>query len=130
MKTITKFIIVIAVSIVLSTVAFGQKTRITFSPGAKSKTVTGTLNGYKSQRTFVIKVKKGQTLTTENVGKNHITVGIDAPKGSTYEQDMAADCHDRNDVNPTAKGDYIITVTECLKADAFKGTFKFKVAVH
>ena len=130
MKIITKFLIVIAISIVFSTVAFGQKSRITFSSGATSKVVTGTLRGYKSQRTFVIKVKKGQTLTTENVGKNHITIGIDAPKGSTYDQDMAADCHDRNEVNPTATGDYIITVTECQKADAFKGTFKFKVAVH
>ena len=130
MKIITKFLIAIAISIVFSTVAFGQKTRITFSHGATSKVVTGTLNGYKSQRTFVIRVKKGQTLTTENAGKNHITISIDAPKGSTYEQDMAADCHDRNDVNPTAAGDYVITVTECLKADAFKGTFKFKVTVN
>ncbi len=130
MKTFIKLLIVAAVTIVFSTIVFGQNTRITFKRGATSKIVTGTLNSYKSQRTFVIKVKKGQTLTTENVGKNHITIGIDAPKGSTYEQDMAADCHDRNEVNPTAAGDYKITVTECKKADAWKGSFKFKVAVH
>ena len=130
MKTLVKLLIAVAVTIVFSTIAFGQNTRITFNKGATSKVVTGTLKSYKSKRTFVIKVKKGQTLTTENVGKNHITIGIDAPKGSTYEQDMAADCHDRNEVKPTAAGDYKITVTECKKADAWKGSFKFKVAVH
>ncbi len=130
MKTVTKFMIAIAISIVFSTIAFGQNTRITFKPGATSKVVSGTLSSYKSQRTFVIKVKKGQTLTTDNDGDNAVTIGIDAPKGSTYEQDMAADCHSHNEVNPTAAGDYKITVTECQKADPWKGTFKFKVTVH
>src|SRR5258708_26865716 len=106
-----------------------QVTRIHFAPGATSKVVTGTLSGWKSHRTYVIYVRKGQTLSTESV-KNFITIGVKAPPGSTYEQDMAADCHDKNEVNPTARGDYRITVTECRKADRWRGTFKFRVTVQ
>jgi hypothetical protein len=115
---------------ICSAAVSAQATRINFRRGATSTVVTGTLTGYKSQRTFLIHVRKGQTLKTENVGSNQITIGIDAPPGSTYEQDMAADCHDRNEVSPTAAGDYKITVTECMKADRWRGTFKFKVSVR
>ena len=121
----------VAVVFALSSIAFGQRAqRITFAKGKTSATVTGTLSSYKSKRTFVIRVRKGQTLTTENTGSKSITISIKAPPGSTYEQDMAADCHDRNEVNPTAAGDYRITVVECTKADAWKGRFKFRVRVH
>ena len=126
-----KLILIAFASVILSicsVAASAQITRIHFAHGQTSKVITGTLKGYKSHRTYVIFVKKGQTLSTEQV-KNQITIGVEAPPGSTYEQDMAADCHDRNDVNPTAKGDYKITVTECLKADAWRGTFKFRVTV-
>lgn len=111
--------------------AFAQNpTRIKFRPGATSVIVKGSLNGYKSSRTYVVRVRAGQRLTTENAGDTNITIGVDAPRGSAYEQDMAADCHDRNEVTPTAAGDYKITVTECQKADPFKGLFKFKLYVH
>lgn len=114
-----------------SAAANGQSTqRIKFKRGATSAVVTGSLNGYKSKRTFVIRVREGQTMTTENAGENYITVSIKAPPGSTYEQDMAADCHDRNEVQPTAAGDYRITVTECMKADAWRGTFRLRVTVR
>lgn len=130
-----KKLILIAFALVLlaafSTAAFGQRaTRITFKKGARSATVSGYLAGYKSHRTFVIRVRRGQTMTTENAGKNYITVSIEAPPGSTYEQDMAADCHDRNEVAPTAAGDYKITVTECMKADRWRGKFKLRVSVR
>ncbi|SRR5258706_3588624 len=120
----------VLVSICSSAVAAQSATRIHFSSGARSKVVTGSLNGYKSHQTFVIHVRKGQTLKTVNTGKNEITISIKAPPGSTYDQDMAADCHDKNEVSPTAAGDYKITVTECMKADAWKGTFTFKVSVR
>ena len=111
--------------------AMGQRAqRITFAKGRTSATVTGTLSGYKSKKTFVIRVRRGQTLTTENTGTNSITISVKAPPGSTYEQDMAADCHDRNEVNPTAAGDYRITVVECMKADRWRGAFKFRVRVR
>jgi hypothetical protein len=105
-------------------------TRIKFRPGATSAIVSGRLSGRHSTRTYLIKVRRGQTLTTRNAGNRYITVSITPPKGSTYEQDMAADCHDRNSVSPTAAGDYRITVTECEKADPWKGTFKMKVTVR
>jgi hypothetical protein len=131
---VKQFAIAIAalvILLVISLSALGQKTtRIKFARGATSAIVSGTINGYRSHRAFVIRVRRGQTLTTENVDKNYITIGIDAPPGSTYEQDMAADCHHRNNVSPTAAGDYRIDVTECRKADAWKGRFRFRVTVR
>lgn len=116
---------------IMSTTVFAQKpTSIRFARGTHEATVTGTLNGYKSKRVYTIRVGEGQTITTENVGKNYITISIEAPPGSTYEQDMAADCHDKNEVTPTVAGVYKITVTECGKADPWKGTFKFKVTAR
>ncbi|MEO6655735.1 MAG: hypothetical protein ABIO36_06590 [Pyrinomonadaceae bacterium] len=116
---------------VCSTAVSAQKaTRINFGRGATSTIVTGTLNGYRSQRTFVIRVRRAQTLTTESAGKNYITVGVEAPRRSTYEQDMAADCHDRNEVTPTSAGDYRITFNECKKADRWRGTFRLRVSVR
>ncbi|MBX3281928.1 MAG: hypothetical protein KF756_05565 [Acidobacteria bacterium] len=107
-----------------------RPTRIKFARGATEKIVSGTLSSYRSKRTFVIRVREGQTLTTESTGDNAITISITPPKGSNYDQDMAADCHDRNDVSPTAAGDYIITVVECRKADPWRGQFKFLVTVR
>jgi hypothetical protein len=131
MKKLIITIFAMTLVLVFSAVAFGQRTqRITFGKGRTSSMVTGTLTGYKSHRTFLIRVLNGQTLKTENAGNNYITISIEAPPGSTYEQDMAADCHDRNEVSPTAAGDYRITVTECLKADRWRGTFKFRVTVR
>lgn len=131
MRKFGLFILAFIVMSICSASASAQRpTRISFIPGSTSATVASTLNGYKAHKTFIIKVKKGQTLTTENTGKNYITISIEPPPGSTYEQDMAADCHDKNEVTPTTAGDYKITVTECMKADRWKGTFKFKVSVR
>ena len=130
MKKLTLTIVFVLTFFAFTVAASAQRpTRITFAHGATTKVVSGTLNGYRSHQTYVIRVKKGQTLTTEAV-KNYITIGVEAPPGSTYEQDMAADCHDKNEVSPTARGDYKITVTECRKADHWRGTFKFRVTVR
>lgn len=128
----TKNILILAFAVLIcSAPAFAQRaTRITFKRGAASATVSGTMSGYKSSRTYVIRVREGQTLTTEATGIRHLTIAVEPPPGSTYEQDMAADCHDRNEVTPTVAGDYKITVVECLKADPFKGRFTFKVTVR
>lgn len=104
--------------------------RITFKRGATSATVTGTLSSYKSKRVFVIRVRDGQTMRTDSIGKNPISIWIEGPPGSGYEQDMAADCHAFNEFNPTVAGDYKLTIQECTKADPWKGTFKFKVTVN
>jgi len=130
MKKLTLGLLTACLFSTLAIAASAQRpTRITFARGTTSKVVTGTLNGYRSHQTYVIYVKKGQTLTTEAV-KNFITIGVEAPPGSTYEQDMAADCHDKNEVTPTARGDYKISVTECRKANRWRGTFRFKVTVR
>ena len=129
MKTLIKFTIILAITAFFATAAFSQTTRINFKKGATSAIVTGTMKGYKSVRNYVIRVREGQTLNTEDIGINHITLGIEGPPGSGYEQDMAADCHAFNEISPTSKGDYKITVTECQKADLWKGSFKLKITV-
>lgn len=111
--------------------AFSQAAkRIEFARGATSAVVTGSLNGYNEKRTFVIKVRRGQTLTTDSVGTNYITVSIKPPRGARYEADLAANCNDEHRVRPTAAGDYIITVTECKKADRWRGRFRLRVGVR
>ena len=128
MKKIIILAAALCILVFASTEATAQKpTEIKFARGTHESVVRGTLAGASSSRTYTIRVGKGQTITTENAGKNYITISIEAPAGSTYEQDMAADCHDKNNVTPTVAGTYKITVTQCTKADPWKGTFKFKV---
>jgi hypothetical protein len=124
----TAFLLLAVIGLCSAAASAQAPVRITFTRGQTTKVVTGTMNGYKSVRNYVIRVKKGQTLKTEAV-KNFITIGVEAPPGSNYEQDMAADCHDRNEVNSTAAGDYKISVTECKQADPWHGTFKFRITV-
>ncbi|MEO7538553.1 MAG: hypothetical protein ABIV21_00865 [Pyrinomonadaceae bacterium] len=129
MRISLRIFLVLAMLIAAANAAFGQ-TRIKFKRGATSAIVTGRLKNYKSTRSFVVRVRKGQTLTTSNVGKSFITVYVEAPPGSTYEDDLAADCHDKHEVTPTVAGDYTINVNECLKADPWRGSFKVKVEVR
>lgn len=129
-----RFLFVTFALVILSTfsvsVSAQKATRIKFRKGARSAVVTGKLYGFKGKRTFVIRVRAGQTMTTEDIGNNPVTLWIKGPPGSNYEQDMAADCHSRNEITPTDAGDYKITVIECEKADPWKGTFKFRVKVR
>ena len=120
----------VVLSICSAAVLAQRPTTIKFARGTHETVVTGTLSGYKSSRTYTIRVGEGQTITTENVGKNYITISIEAPPGRDYDQEMALDCHDKNEVTPTLAGVYKITVTECGKADPWKGTFKFKVTAR
>ena len=105
-------------------------TRINFARGARSAVVTGSLRGYRDFRTYIIRVRKGQKMTTQSIGSHHITIDIKAPPGSSYDPDLAADCHDRHTVEPTSAGDYRIRVVECQKADAYRGKFSFRVRVR
>ncbi len=131
MKRIAFSFVAIAFVMIATSSAFSQaQKRIEFARGATSAVATGSLNGYNDKRTFVIKVRRGQTLTTESAGANHITVDIKPPRGARYEADLAADCHDRHRVKPTSPGDYIITVTECKKADRWRGRFRLRVGVR
>jgi hypothetical protein len=119
----------VALIMIAASSTMAQK-RIEFTRGATSAVVTGTLNGYNDKRVFVVNVRRGQTLTTESAGKNYITVVIKPPRGARYTADLAANCHDEHRVRPTAAGDYIITVTECRKADRWRGRFRLRVAVR
>ena len=130
MRIIVKLVILIAAGMILSSAATAQATRIHFKRGATSAVITGKLKGAKDRRVYVIRVRAGQVLKTANVGSHYITVEIKPPKGTEFEDDLAADCHDKHEVNPTAAGDYRIYVTECLKADPFRGRFKLRIFVR
>ena len=127
--------ILISVVFVLSAVSFtaAQKpVRIKFARGATHATVSGTLNGYRDKRDFVIRVRAGQTLKTEQVilrqGSGAITIYITGPNGDPGgDADMS--CNNRHEITPTTAGDYHIQVVECPKADRWRGRFRFRVSV-
>jgi hypothetical protein len=129
-KILSKAAITAAIVIVVSSAAYSQTTVVNMRKGVNTVVLTGRLKGYRGHRTYSVRVRKGQTLTTESIGQNHITVDITAPRGSHYEPDLAADCHDRNEVSPTAAGIYMIRVNECTKADAWRGTFRLRLRVR
>ena len=129
MRTLARTLLALTFIFLLIGMASAQKaTRITFAHGATSKVVSGTLNGYKDKRNFVIRVRAGQTLHTEQVGNHSITIFVADPSG-TDTDDSDASCNNRREVTPTVAGDYQIQVVECMKADRWKGTFKFRITV-
>jgi len=132
MRKIFRFSAVAFILLMTATFAFSQQ-RITFKRGAKQAIVTGNLNGYKSKRVFVIRVRRGQTLRTEQIKSNssnrYISVAITAPNGEDVT-DSDASCNNRKEVSPTRAGDYRIEVYECRKADAWRGSFRLKIRVE
>jgi hypothetical protein len=105
-------------------------TRIKFAKGAVSATVTGKLTGFESEQSYVIAVGKGQTLKVDQVNddSDYTTVYLTAPNGEDAG-DLAADCHNHRVIKPTLAGDYTINVSECKKADPWKGAYTLKVTV-
>jgi hypothetical protein len=120
------------VLLVTATAAFGQQ-RITFKRGARTAVVNGTLSGYRGRKVFIIRVRRGQTLSTEQIkpdeSNRDITVSIKAPNGRTVG-DSDASCNNRKEISPTRAGDYRIEVYECRKADPWRGNFRLKVRVE
>lgn len=116
--------------VLFASAAFAQKAqRITFKRGARQAVVSGTLYSYKGQRIFVIRVRAGQILSTEQVGEGHaITIAVLDPHGE-IAADSDASCNNRKQTEETMAGDYKIIITECMKADPWRGTFRFKVTV-
>ena len=104
--------------------------RVKFAPGAMSAVVNGKLSNYKDQETYLLEVRKGQTLQVEQLypGNQRVTLGITAPNGEDAS-DMDLSCNNEKTVNPTLAGDYSISVHECMKADEWKGNFKLKITV-
>lgn len=131
MKKILPLIICL---LVLTAASLAQNVkRIKFARGAISAMATGTLHNYKSKKVFVIRVRRGQTLRTEQIKSDrslkYVTVFIKAPSGK-YIGDSDASCNNRKEISPTSAGDYRIEVVECQKADAWRGSFKLKVTVE
>jgi len=108
-----------------------QTTRIKFRRGAIHADISGTLNSFRSKRVFVIKVRNGQTLRTEQLGgaSRRITIFVKDATGNEVG-DADASCNDRKEVSPTVAGDYTIEVVECQKADPWRGRFTFRVTVR
>lgn len=129
MKKSIQILSLISIVFFLSLAASAQ-TRISFPRGATSTTVTGQLNGYKSARVYIIRVRAGQRLEVEQIrsGSRTVTTTLVDPTGEDVS-DMDASCNSNKDLSPTKKGDYRLTVVECWKADAWRGTFRLRIRI-
>ena len=105
---------------------------VKFEAGATSTIVTGDLTDYVDSESFLVSVKSGQTLNTEQIkekdSNEYITVVISDSTGK-YVGDSDASCNNRKEIKPTVEGVYRVTVTECTKADQWRGKFKLKISV-
>lgn len=130
-ETAKKLLFLAAMVVVVSASAvttIGQ-TRIRFSRGVVSATVSGRLTGFESQRVYVIRVRGGQTLTTKQISGRPISIFITGPDGQEAG-DMDASCHSNREITPMIAGDYTLRVVECQKADPWRGRFRFRVTVR
>lgn len=103
---------------------------IKFARGATSATITGKFSGFDSEQTYSIAVGKGQTMTVEQVkaGNKRTTIWLTEPKGGDAS-DADLSCNNQKKVSPTIAGTYTIKVSECMKADPWKGSYTLKVTV-
>jgi len=129
-KTIRIVFILLILNVSSATIFAQQLTRVKFRKGAISAVVTGNLSNYRSEKRFVIRVRAGQTLKVEQIksenSTHYVTVSIKSPNGEDVT-DSDASCNNRKEITPTVAGDYVITVTECMKADEWRGSFKLKL---
>jgi hypothetical protein len=109
--------------------AINAQTRIRFARGAVNAVVGGDLKSYRDKRTYIIRVRSGQTLKTARVGNRYITIFVRDPNGEVVG-DSDASCNDRREIEPTISGNYKIEVVECRKADPWRGRFRFRVTVR
>jgi hypothetical protein len=117
----------VVLMLLASTATFAKPVRITFKRGAKKAVVSGSMTGFKSRREFVLRLRAGQTLDVSS--NKSITLTILDPSGEDL-MDRDLGCNGRASISPTVAGDYKIIVTECLKADPWRGTFKLFVSAH
>lgn len=107
--------------------------RVKFRRGATSAVVSGNFYGYKDRKIFVVGVRRGQTLSVEQIKSNssnrYVTLSLKAPNGDDVT-DSDASCNNRKRVAPTRAGYYRIEVVECQKADAWRGSFRLKISVR
>jgi len=126
MKKIIASVLVLIVFGVQSAVFAKPVKRIYFKKGATKAVVTGTMNGYKSKDTFVLKVREGQTLKVDS--NRSVTLAVIDPAGEDV-MDRDLSCNGRAEISPTVAGDYKIIVVECMKADPWRGSYKLNVSV-
>jgi hypothetical protein len=124
------FAAALAIAFTLCAHAAAAQSRVSFKRGATSAVLTGSLSNYKQKRIFVVRVRRGQVMHIRDIGSHPVSVWVEGPRGSGYEQDLAADCHGQTIVDPTSAGDYILTVQECQKADRWRGRFRVRVTVR
>lgn len=130
MKTVIYgFFLLLAIGLVSVDAGSQSTARIKFKRGSISSTVVGSLKGFDDSKTYVIEVRAGQTLSTQQTGTNNITLSIKDPNGDDVT-DADASCNNRKSISPTIAGDYTITVVQCQKADEWNGAFKFRVTVR
>jgi hypothetical protein len=129
MKRFGLLMLAILIIATASAVTFGQSVRrIRFARGATSAVVSGYLEGYRSKRIYLIRVRRGQTLRTVQIGSSHpVTVSVTGPTGDFADSD--ASCNNRKEISPTTAGNYRIEVVECRKADPWRGKFRIRVSV-
>lgn len=124
-----KMLSFLLILIVFSTAAFARPVkRIKFAKGATEIFITGQLNGFKDSQVYLINLRGNQNFTVEGIGDNRVSIAVTGPAGEDVN-DYAADCHSNFNLPKTKKGDYKIVVTECMKADSWKGAFIFKISV-
>ena len=119
---------ILLLTFVLQPAAFAKPgiKRLTFARGATRLVVRDRLNDYKDSLQYVIRLRAGQRL---QIGSDRrITLGVENPAGEDA-MDRAANCNGTADISPTAAGDYKIYVTECRKADAWRGKFNLTIRV-
>jgi hypothetical protein len=120
---------ILAISLIAA-VGVSAQTRVNFRRGMTTIVFTGKLSNYNQKRVFVVRVLRGQSMKIRDVGNNAVSIWVQGPPHSGYQQDLAADCHGRSDVSPTVAGDYKLTIQECQKADRWRGVFKVRVTVR
>lgn len=105
-------------------------TPIKFARGATTATVTGKLSGFNEEQQYSIAVKKGQTLKVEQINPDNkrTTIWLTDPKGGDAS-DADLSCNNKKQIEPTIAGTYLIKVSECMKADPWKGRYQLKITV-
>ena len=103
---------------------------IKFARGASSALVKGTLSGFGSEQVYSIAVRQGQVMRVEQLNSGHqpTSLWLTDPQGEDAS-DADLSCNNKKRVSPTLAGTYIIRVSECMKADPWKGTYVLKITV-
>jgi arylamine N-acetyltransferase len=134
-KRMNKYSLMFIAAIVLLVVAcgaYGQSGSrpVRFKAGTTETTVSGSLRTKKSGQTYLVRVKKGQSLHAEQANERgqSIRLTILDPNG-TDVTDHSASCDSSETVDSTVAGTYKLIVSNCEKADFSKGSYKLKIEV-